>query len=314
MKKFENVDVIDTLQQIMRHNTAYYRNDFDIDKRILTRAAQSSSPEDKAFLWMSRPAGTHCLRERDVFLKDTREYNTFRFYAEQTSDKVLAYAVAITGIENGKIMGNVYELDYREQAQKVFWEALPADTHALIYENGTRHQPANYRFDAQPDKDFGKFERFEALPNAPDALQDLLRSERQAREQLVPGDVRSHIAELSDRKVMDEAQRIADSFQKLPAPNSPNKTYFMVEISPHFDALASTKDNDRLFAMLPYKSLCFTSIKDRHGVYAMINKDERRDVSIRKPRPSIRKQLADSKQATSPKKAAARTKKNELEV
>ena len=72
--------------------------------------------------------------------------------------------------------------------------------------------------------------------------------------------------------------------------------------------------NDRLFAMLPYKSLCFTSIKDRHGVYAMINKDERRDVSIRKPRPSIRKQLADSKQATSPKKAAARTKKNELEV
>ena len=53
---------------------------------------------------------------------------------------------------------------------------------------------------------------------------------------------------------------------------------------------------------------------DTYGVYAMINKDERRDVSIRKPRPSIRKQLADSKQATSPKKAAARTKKNELEV
>lgn len=188
MKKFENVDVIDALQQIMRHNTAYYRNDFDIDKRILTRAAQSSNPEDKAFLWMSRPAGTHCLRERDVFLKDTREYNTFRFYAEQTSDKVLAYAVAITGIENGKIMGNVYELDYREQAQKVFWEALPADTHALIYENGTRHQPANYRFDAQPDKDFGKFERFEALPNDPDALQDLLRSEKQAREPACAGE------------------------------------------------------------------------------------------------------------------------------
>ncbi len=105
-----------------------------------------------------------------------------------------------------------------------------------------------------------------------------------------------------------------DKLKDLSAPNSPNKTHFMVEISPHFDALASTKNNDRLFAMLPYKSLCFTSIKDRHGVYAMINKDERRDVSIRKPRPSIHKQLADSKQATSSKKAAARTKKNELEV
>ena len=117
-----------------------------------------------------------------------------------------------------------------------------------------------------------------------------------------------------DSRIETEARRIVDKLKDLSAPNSPNKTHFMVEISPHFDALASTKDNDRLFAMLPYKSLCFTSIKDRHGVYAMINKDERRDVSIRKPRPSIRKQLADSNQATSPKKAAARTKKNELEV
>ena len=46
----------------------------------------------------------------------------------------------------------------------------------------------------------------------------------------------------------------------------------------------------------------------------MIGKDERRDVSIRRPRLSIRKQLTDSKQAASPKKATARVKKNELEV
>ena len=61
-------------------------------------------------------------------------------------------------------------------------------------------------------------------------------------------------------------------------------------------------------------SCAYTGIKDRHGVYAMIGKDERRDVSIRRPRLSIRKQLTDSKQAASPKKAAARTKKKELEV
>ena len=119
---------------------------------------------------------------------------------------------------------------------------------------------------------------------------------------------------MHDSRIETEAQRIVDKLKDLSAPNSPNKTHFMVEISPHFDALASTKDNDRLFAMLPYKSLCFTSIKDRHGVYAMINKDERRDVSIRKPRPSIRRQLSETKQAQASKKAPARTKKNELEV
>ena len=119
---------------------------------------------------------------------------------------------------------------------------------------------------------------------------------------------------MHDSRIETEAQHIVDKLKDLSVPNSPHKTHYMVEISPHFDALASAKDNDRLFAMLPYKSLCFTGIKDWHGVYAMIGKDERRDVSRRRPRPSIRKQLTDSKQAASPKKVASRTKKNELEV
>ena len=148
----------------------------------------------------------------------------------------------------------------------------------------------------------------------PAVLQEALQQEQRGREQARPGDFKAHITALHDSRIETEAQRIVDKLKDLSAPNSPNKTHFMVEISPHFDALASTKDNDRLFAMLPYKSLCFTGIKDRHGVYAMIGKDERRDVSIRRPRPSIRKQLTDSKQAASPKKAAARTKKKELEV
>ncbi len=42
------------------------------------------------------------LPERDVFLKGTRQHNTWRFYGEQTRDKVLAYAVELTGIVNGK--------------------------------------------------------------------------------------------------------------------------------------------------------------------------------------------------------------------
>lgn len=66
MNKFENVDVLASLQQIMQQNTAFFRNDFDIDKKILTRAAASKNTEDKIYLWFCRPNGTHCLRERDV--------------------------------------------------------------------------------------------------------------------------------------------------------------------------------------------------------------------------------------------------------
>ena len=73
-------------------------------------------------------------------------------------------------------------------------------------------------------------------------------------------------------------------------------------------------DMKRLLAMLPYKSLHLFSVKDRFGIYALIDKNENRDKGIHKPRASVRKQLSETKQAASPKKAAARSKQHEMEV
>ena len=149
MNKFENVDVLASLQQIMQQNTAFFRNDFDIDKKILTRAAASKNTEDKIYLWFCRPNGTH----------------------------------------------------------------------------------------------------------------------------------------------------------------------FMVEISPYFERIASNREQDRLFAVLPYKSLCLSGMKDRRGVFALISSDEKRDLPLRGPRPSVRSQLkAGQIKAAAPKKAAAKTKEQDLEV
>ena len=55
MNKFENVDVLASLQQIMQQNTAAFQNDFDIDKKILTQAAKSKNAEDKVYLWFFPP-------------------------------------------------------------------------------------------------------------------------------------------------------------------------------------------------------------------------------------------------------------------
>ena len=89
--KFENVDLFASLEAIMKQNTGFYQSDLDIDKEIIAKAAASPNREDKTLLWFCRPSGTHCFRERDVFLKDTAPHNTWRFYMEQTSDRVLAY-------------------------------------------------------------------------------------------------------------------------------------------------------------------------------------------------------------------------------
>ena len=198
LQKFENVDVIASLEAIMKQNTAFYQSDFDIDKQILQKAAVSPVPEDKRLLWFSRPSGTCCFRERDVFLKDTRQHNTWRFYGEQTRDTILAYAVELTGTEQGKIKGNLYELDYLQHFREVIEKSIPADNYTLIYEHGERVQEAGRYFDGTPDPQLGKFERFEAVPNDPDALQSLLQEERRSREQLPPGDFKAHIAALRD--------------------------------------------------------------------------------------------------------------------
>lgn len=313
MNKFENVDLVASLDAIMRQNTAFYQNDFDIDKRILQKAADSPAAEDKTLLWFSRPSGTQCNRERDVFLKDTAAHNTWRYYGEQTRDNILAYAVEVTGSEDGKIKGNLYELDYMQHFKHVMAQALPADTNTLIYEHGSREQPTAQYFDGYPDKELGKFERFEAQPNDPDALRFLLQEERRSREQLTPGNLGEHIAALHDCCIRQEAGRILSELQALKEPNSQSKTHFMVEVSPYFMAIASSKDTDRLLSLLPFKTQSLSNIKDRRGVYAFVSKDESRDKQLRKPRPSIRAQLAADKEKAAPKKVA-KTKNQDLEV
>lgn len=314
MNKFENVDIIASLDAIMRQNTAFYQSDFEIDKEIIQKAAASPAVWDKRLLWLSRPSGTYCFRERDIFLKDTRQHNTWRFYGEQTRDNVLAYAVTITGTEDGKIKGDLYELDYREHFKHVAEQGLPADTVTLHYEHGSRTQPATQRFDGYPDPQLGEFMRGEAQPNDPDALRFLLQQEQRGRERLKPGDFKEHTAALHDSRIRREAGRILAELQALREPNSPEKTHFMVEVSPYFTAIASSKDTDRLLSMLPFKKLSLSNLKDRHGIYAFLPKDENRDKSLHKPRPSIRAQLAADKEKAAPKKTAAKQKNHDMEV
>lgn len=312
LQKFENVDVIASLEAIMKQNTAFYQSDFEIDKQILQKAAISPIPEGKRLLWFSRPSGTCCFRERDVFLKDTRQHNTWRFYGEQTRDTILAYAVELTGTEQGKIKGNLYELDYPQHFREVIEKSISADNYTLLYEHGELTKPAGQYFDGNTDPQLGKFIRFEAQPNDPEALKSLLGEQKKKRIQHTPGDFKSHIDALHDRRIETEARRIVENMKRLGAPDSPEKTQCAVEISPYFVPLATDKDMERLFSMLPYKSLSFSTLEDRHGVYALIDKSEK-NKEIKKSRPSVRAQLQTEKSPKVPKKTA-KTKHHELEV
>ena len=45
MNKFENMDVLAALEQIMRQNTAFYQGDFEIDKEMLRQPPPAIRPK-----------------------------------------------------------------------------------------------------------------------------------------------------------------------------------------------------------------------------------------------------------------------------
>lgn len=105
---------------------------------------------------------------------------------------------------------------------------------------------------------------------------------------------------LTKEDIQAEAARLLRRLQSEREPNSPNGTHFMAQLSPDFLIRASTKDQDRLFAMLPFKSLTFSALKDQKGLFAFIQKDENRDQPLRQRKPSVRKKLENIKAADTP--------------
>lgn len=105
---------------------------------------------------------------------------------------------------------------------------------------------------------------------------------------------------LTKEDIQAEAARLLRRLQSEREPNSPGGTHFMAQISPDFLIRASTKDQDRLFVMLPFQSLTFSALKDRKGIFAFIQKDENRDQPLRQRKPSVRKKLENIKTADTP--------------
>lgn len=155
MRKFENCAVLAVLREIMSHNTKYYQTDFDLDEKILTEAAKEKDVWDRRYLWMSRPCGTHCLKEKDVFLYNTAENCAWTVYAD-TADEIIAYAVQLNGCEDGVLKGDLYELDYashRAMAENSAVKIAQVKLHCgdkdvvLDYSNDLRKQSKKYRYD-----------------------------------------------------------------------------------------------------------------------------------------------------------------------
>lgn len=136
--KFEGVDVLDFLGKVVELHTQHYKGDFDIDKELIQNLAACRNGENEQLLWMSRTCGTYCLWERDVYLQDSHENKVWRFYHEQTKDSILAYAIRLDGIQDGKVTGCIWPLDYHAHVERVKLLSCAIEKVSVLFQDGTQ--------------------------------------------------------------------------------------------------------------------------------------------------------------------------------
>ena len=199
--KFENIDLVDALRRIMDIHTQNYKEDFELDAGLLHSLADSQSPEDKHLLWMSRPSGTYLLPEREVYVEDSFENKVWEYYHEQTGDPILAYEAEITGKEDGKVKGNLIELDYDAHVDRMQKLTVPVEKVAVTFEDDATFYLSfrSYRREALPlEEQHGEIVSVNYLPENAKELDMILRRERfKLSFHTKTGNIEDHIHKLA---------------------------------------------------------------------------------------------------------------------
>ena len=151
-----------------------------------------------------------------------------------------------------------------------------------------RFSPANKAWartvDIPPNPDgFGGERNLDFVVDSHSGLVDLFLS--QARQDYL------RLQPLTPEEIRAEAARLLQELRAPDTPNSPHGTHYMARVSPDFLARAGTQAHDRLMALLPFRSLAITGMKDLPGTYVTILASEDRSKELRPPRRSVRRQL-----------------------
>ena len=221
--KFEETDILTFLGKIVELNTHHYKDDFELDKKLISGLAVSENPEDRRLLWMSRDCGTYTLREREAYLEGSYENNVWKFYHEQTREPVLAYALVLNGVQDGKVAGEIYPLDYAAHVEQVKRLTCPIEKASATFEDGAA-VTLPYRNHRQLISSFktehGKVRSIFYEPESSRELSVILERERfKLSYHAVPGDMEKYLDSLRKstmRGKLKEAQAAAASSHRQP--------------------------------------------------------------------------------------------------
>jgi hypothetical protein len=173
----------------MEINTQHYKSDFRYDIEMFQQAAAEPDGENNYLLWLSRPSGTECFKERETYIREQYAHTSWTYYADRTYDTILAYAVEITGAENGRVKGNLYEFNYGEHVRQLKKDAVNAATITLKFEDALETEMPYSDFMRHTQRlqnEHGELIFYRAEPKNPDELAELLEAVRAGWRKYAP--------------------------------------------------------------------------------------------------------------------------------
>lgn len=215
LQGFHDVDIVKSLQEIAEKNTVFHQTDFLIDKQILKKAAESTSLDDKNYIWISREKGTHCFNERNSFIVDTPEYNKFMFYKNQD---VLAYSVEIKEMQDNVIKGNIYEIDYLSQCLFRQENCSLLESVTVTFENGNKQVFSSEEYFQLQQKQ-GKIKEVHYESKQGLQTKRVLETLQQQKETTQRGNIKQYIQRLENKNVNIEKETVSPSLQNIKKPS-----------------------------------------------------------------------------------------------
>ena len=204
---YRDVDILKSLGRIVDQHTKEFKEDFELDKKIILKMAQSPDENDHHLIWMCRPLGTHCFAEWDVFLENTFENRGL--YADGETVK-----------------GDIYTLDYAKEVERVSLLSCPVTQVTLFFADGKDFTVPYESFnDAihELTPEHGAIDSFRYRPESEAELGLILRRLHLKRDrQANVGDFEQHIESLQKSSVRNKLQR-AKSEVKPSEPKPPKR-------------------------------------------------------------------------------------------
>lgn len=263
----------------------------------MREGAATEDPAKRNFVVIFRQSGVECLNERDMFIAGTRSYNTCQYYHRQTREPVLAYSVELLGDGKNGLRANLYQQDQHQMAKFTERASSPYTDVTVTFIGGkeVRIPEKEYNYETIPSLKYHYGDIMDTRNEADDesVVQGALRREHDRRERMPKGHIAVHVQKLEVSRIQTEADRLASKLQSLTEPNTPDKTHFMVEVSPYFLPLASQDDMHRLFQKVQeqVKQPMYIAQPDgERGQYFFMRREERAQEQTHKP--SIKEQLA----------------------